>query len=61
MLLATAPSSSIRVEIVITFAPLAAIGIDNVVLSAVPEPGSWALLLAGVDSLLTLARRRRTA
>jgi hypothetical protein len=53
------PSNSVRGAIVSTFARLAAIGIDNVVLSALPEPGSWALLLAGVDSLLTLARRCR--
>ncbi len=30
-------------------------------LTAVPEPGTWALMLAGVGSLLTLARRRLAA
>jgi hypothetical protein len=34
---------------------------SGVFLSAVPEPGSWALMLAGVGGLLTLARHRRAA
>jgi hypothetical protein len=32
--------------------------LDNIVLSAVPEPGTWALMLAGMGSVLLLARRR---
>jgi hypothetical protein len=55
-LVATALSGSIGVEILSTFAPQAAIGIDNVVLSAVPEPHSCALLLAGLAGLAARAR-----
>ncbi len=32
--------------------------LDNIVLSAVPEPGTWALMLAGIGSVLLLVRRR---
>ena len=31
---------------------------SGVFLTAVPEPGTWALMLAGLGSVLTLARRR---
>lgn len=35
------------------------IGLDNVVLSAVPEPGTWGMLLAGLGLVGVAARRRR--
>lgn len=34
------------------------IGLDNVVLSAVPEPGTWGMLLAGLGLVGVAARRR---
>lgn len=37
----------------------ATVTIDNVVLSAVPEPSSWLLMLAGGAAVLSLAKRRR--
>jgi PEP-CTERM motif len=35
--------------------------IDNVVVSAVPEPSTWALLIAGLGVLAVFSRRRRAA
>lgn len=55
--IATAISTSIGVRIEGIFSPQAAIGVDNVVLSAVPEPASPVLLLAGLIAT-AIARRR---
>lgn len=38
-----------------------AYGIDLVAVQAVPEPGEWSLLLAGLGTLALALRRRRTA
>lgn len=58
-LLATATSNSIGVRIEALFSPQAAMGIDNVVLSPVPEPQTYALMLAGLVAMGAAARRRR--
>ena len=55
---AVAISGSIGVRIQGLAATQAGMGLDNVVLTAVPEPGSTALLLAGLGAVGALARRR---
>jgi len=55
---AAATSNSIGVRIQSLFATQAAMGLDNVVLTAVPEPGTWALMLGGLAAVAGLARRR---
>jgi hypothetical protein len=60
-LVANATSSSIGVRIQGTFAPQAAMGLDSVVLTAVPEPQTYALLLAGLGAMGFMARRRGQA
>lgn len=56
---AAATSNNIGVRIESLIAPQAAMGLDNVVLTAVPEPGTWALMLGGLAAVAGLARRRR--
>lgn len=55
----SALSASIGVNIFGISANQAGMGVDNVILTAVPEPGSWALCLAGAGVLQQLVRRRR--
>jgi PEP-CTERM motif len=55
---AAATSTSIGVRIQSLVATQAAMGLDNVVLTAVPEPGNWALMLGGLAMLGWVARRR---
>ena len=38
-----------------------AYGVDKVYVQSVPEPGEWAMMLAGLVPLVGIARRRRTA
>lgn len=57
-LLATATSSSLGVRIQGAFSPQAAIGLDNVALTAVPEPQSYALWMAGLLATGLKLRRR---
>jgi hypothetical protein len=58
-LVATAVSGFIGVSIRSTFSPQAAIAVDNVVLAAVPEPGAWVLMLAGLGLVARVARHRQ--
>lgn len=37
------------------------VGIDNFALAPVPEPGTWALMLAGLAGLAWMGRRRQAA
>jgi len=37
------------------------VGIDNFSLAPVPEPGTWALMLAGLAGLGWMGRRRKAA
>ena len=55
----TALSGSIGVNVYGISAYQAGMGVDNVVLTAVPEPAGWALWLAGAGELQLLVRRRR--
>lgn len=56
---AAAISASIGVSIQGLAATQAGMGVDNVVLAAVPEPGSWLLMLGGLGLLLGAGQRRR--
>ena len=60
----TTTGTSLGVLFQSDFAPVAAMGPGNVVLTTrmnvVPEPSSFALLLAGMGSLFLVARRRRS-
>ena len=57
---AAATSNRIGVRIQNLVVNQAAMGLDNVVLTAVPEPGTWALMLGGLAAVGGLARRRRS-
>ena len=48
----------------VTFATSASLAggpvVDNITLSAIPEPGEWALMLCGLFTVATIAHRRRS-
>jgi Protein of unknown function (DUF642)/PEP-CTERM motif len=55
-----AANATTTVRLVGTFAQLDYVGLDNVsVTAAVPEPGTWALMLAGMAAVGSVAQRRR--
>jgi Protein of unknown function (DUF642)/PEP-CTERM motif len=55
-----AANASTTVRLVGTFAQLDYVGLDNVsVTAAVPEPGTWALMLAGMAAVGSVASRRK--